>query len=415
MFVSQDALSFMENCLAKTNIEVEIVVIGTSEKYEQFSKYLAPHHQENEFKPESDIDDRETAMIMFSSGTTGVPKGICLSHHSLLFECDEMIDLTWNKNFEKNLRVLLCFSNLYWISSLCFLICAMQSGYARVVCHHFDAAAVWKLIDEFKINLIFLPPYQAVEFLAQRTEDADASSLQVFLTGSCFVPEKLMKDLKKALPQTKILNSYGQTEMAGGIAIFDPSKPDELVMQENKPQSCGRIRKECEWKVVDLDTEKPLGPNHEGELRIKSHKVMNGYYKMDSSSAFDEEGYLKTGDIVRYDEENCFYIVDRIKEIFKYRGWHILPAMLEEVLLTHPAVKEAAVVAIPHKIDGDHPMGLVVLFEGHDDVTSEEIESFFNSKVADSQKLRQGVRIVEELEKTVTGKIKRRTLSRMVK
>ncbi|XP_074028307.1 luciferin 4-monooxygenase-like [Leptinotarsa decemlineata] len=167
-------------------------------------------------------------------------------------------------------------------------------------------------------------------------------------------------------------------------------------------------------KVVDLDTGKPLGPNHEGELRIKSHKVMNGYYKMDSSSAFDEEGYLKTGDIVRYDEEKCFYIVDRIKEIFKYRGWHILPAMLEEVLLAHPAVKEAAVVAIPHKIDGDHPMGLVVLFEGHDDVTSEDIESFFNSKVADSQKLRHGVRIVKELEKTVTGKIKRRALSQMI-
>ncbi|KAG5893670.1 hypothetical protein JTB14_028824 [Gonioctena quinquepunctata] len=135
---------------------------------------------------------------------------------------------------------------------------------------------------------------------------------------------------------------------------------------------------------------------------------------MDTSSAYDADGYLKTGDLVYYDDDECFYVKDRLKEIFKYRGWHILPAMLEEILLNHPAVKEAAVVGIPHELDGGHPMGFVVLLDGFDDVTAEEIGTFFEKQVSDCQKLRAGLRIVEEIPRTATGKIMRRVIKEMV-
>nr|CAI5822310.1 unnamed protein product [Callosobruchus analis] len=141
---------------------------------------------------------------------------------------------------------------------------------------------------------------------------------------------------------------------------------------------------------------------------------MNGYYKMDSSEAFDSEGYFRTGDVVYYDEDNCMFIEDRVKEMFKYRGWHVLPAILEEVLMGHPAVKEAAVIGIPHPEDGEHPMGLVVLKEGFKHIMSEEIQEFADEKLSHAQKLRAGVRIVDELVRTATNKIKRKTLRKMI-
>lgn len=135
---------------------------------------------------------------------------------------------------------------------------------------------------------------------------------------------------------------------------------------------------------------------------------------MDSSSAYDSEGFIKSGDIAYYDEENCFYIVDRIKEMFKYKGWHILPAVLEGVLLNHPAIKEAVVIGIPHELDGDYPMGIVVLSKGYRDVTPEDIEHYMEENVSDTQKLRAGVKFVKEIVKTATGKVKRTVLKDMV-
>nr|CAI5822327.1 unnamed protein product [Callosobruchus analis] len=141
---------------------------------------------------------------------------------------------------------------------------------------------------------------------------------------------------------------------------------------------------------------------------------MNGYYKMDSSDVFDSEGYLKTGDIAYYDEDNYLFIVDRIKEMFKYRGWHILRAIVEEVIMGHPAVKEAAVVGIPHPEDGDHAMALVTLKKGYETVTSEEIRKFADGRLSDAQKLRAGVKILDELARTATGKLKRRAMREMI-
>lgn len=141
---------------------------------------------------------------------------------------------------------------------------------------------------------------------------------------------------------------------------------------------------------------------------------MNGYYKMDSSYAYDSEGYLKTGDILYYDDEYCFYVVERSKEMFKCRGCHIVPSILEEVLLLHPSVKEAAVVGIPHEIDGYHPMGVVTLREGYDNISAKDIEIFVEAKIYEAQKLRAGVRIVKELPRTCTGKIQRNVITERI-
>jgi 4-coumarate--CoA ligase len=155
-----------------------------------------------------------------------------------------------------------------------------------------------------------------------------------------------------------------------------------------------------------------LGPHQRGELRIKSKFIMNGYFNADSSESFDEDGWLKTGDIVYYDEDCCFYVVDRIKEAFKYQGWFIAPLVLENELLKHPAVKLAVVIGVP-KDDGYHPMGLVVVREGFD-VSEEEIEKFVEERVPERQRLRAGVKFIKSVPMTVTGKVKRREIRQMV-
>lgn len=163
-----------------------------------------------------------------------------------------------------------------------------------------------------------------------------------------------------------------------------------------------------------MDTEKRLGPNQQGELRVQSDFLMNGYYKMDSSGVYDWEGYLKTGDIVRYDEDECFYMVNRIKEMFKCRGIHIIPSVLEGILLRHPVIKECAVVGIPHEIDGYHPVAVVAL-QSNGKITTQAIEQFVNKQIYHSNKLIGGIKIVEDLPKNSNGKIIREEIKNMLK
>lgn len=168
------------------------------------------------------------------------------------------------------------------------------------------------------------------------------------------------------------------------------------------------------FQIVDPETEQTLTFNQRGEIRLKTKCQMNGYYNTDSSDCWDEDGFIKTGDIAYFDEDFCFYIVDRIKELLKYKSWHVLPSVLEHLLLQHPAVKEAIVLGIPHETDGDHPLGLVVLKKNAGNITGEELERFVEERVDERQRLRAGVKIVEKLYYTPTGKVMRRHIRDLV-
>ncbi|KAJ8938198.1 hypothetical protein NQ314_011580 [Rhamnusium bicolor] len=130
---------------------------------------------------------------------------------------------------------------------------------------------------------------------------------------------------------------------------------------------------------------------------------------MDSSNNYDEDGFIKTGDIGYYDEDECFYIIDRIKEMFKYKSWHVIPTSLEVLLQEHPAVKEAVVFGIPHEMDEFHPAACVILKDNME-VSPDVIEKFVSEKVSEWHKLRGGIKIVEFIPKTPSGKILRRKM-----
>ena len=140
---------------------------------------------------------------------------------------------------------------------------------------------------------------------------------------------------------------------------------------------------------------------------MKSDAMMTGYYRNDSAECFDGDGFLKTGDIGYYDDDGCVYVIERIKEMFKYQSWHIVPSSIEAVLLEHPDIEETVVFGLPGGAEGDVPAACVVLKDGCT-TDKEEIEKFVTERVSDKEKLRGGVIFVESIPKTPTGKLIRK-------
>lgn len=141
---------------------------------------------------------------------------------------------------------------------------------------------------------------------------------------------------------------------------------------------------------------------------------MKGYYNADSSHCFDKDGFLKSGDVGYYDEDGCLYVIERIKEMFKYLSWHIVPSSIEAVLLEHPAVKEAVVFGIPADEEGEIPAACVVLHENHSNFDKKELLKFVEERVSDKEKLRGGITVLNVLPKTPSGKLIRNEVRNIV-
>jgi acyl-CoA synthetase (AMP-forming)/AMP-acid ligase II len=160
--------------------------------------------------------------------------------------------------------------------------------------------------------------------------------------------------------------------------------------------------------VIDLQTGKPLGPNKEGEVCVRGPQVMKGYLHRPEATAqtIDNEGWLHTGDIGYADDDGHFYIVDRAKELIKYKGFQVAPAELEALLLTHPAIADAAVIPCPDDEAGEVPKAFVVL---KGEATAEEIMNFAAARIAPHKKIRR-VEFIDKIPKSASGKILRRLL-----
>jgi 4-coumarate--CoA ligase len=196
---------------------------------------------------------------------------------------------------------------------------------------------------------------------------------------------------------------YGLTE-TGLVSMFDIEKDAELA--KFNLTSSGKLAPQIRLKIADLSSDQLLGPNERGEICIASPSMMLGYYRGDCTAAFDNNRYLKTGDVGYYDEEGCLYVTDRIKEIFQYQSWHIVPLCIEAVLMEHPAVKDVAVFGISHGKDGEVPAACVVVDRNHI-VSAKELDKFVADRVAEVEKLRGGITFMEALPKTPNGKVLR--------
>ncbi|KAK4872995.1 hypothetical protein RN001_015024 [Aquatica leii] len=377
IFVGEESVKLIEDVIQEVGSKTTIVVFGATKKHVSFSDLLKEFVDELDFKPTAARSINDIVAIMFSSGTTGLSKGICHTHFSLLRLDSKAIGVT------------------------------------QVVYPRFDPENPWAILNG-KVTMAFLNITQLMMLCNTPKPDyIDTSSLDMILTGGSPVSKKQITKVRSQFPNALVRIIYGQSEVFQSIFCLDWSNPKHLEIMQKKPDSCGLPKLGINYKIVDLETGKPLGANQRGELRVKTEMQLSGYYNMDSSGIWDENGWLKTGDYGYYDEDCCFYIFDRIKEMFKYQDWHIVPAVLESILMTHPAVSRAVVIGIPHEIDDNHPMAVVQLRKNAN-ATELEIRKYLDDQVEDRQRLRGGVKFVKGFPITTSQKVNRWKLKQMI-
>lgn len=398
LFVSDGSEELIETCVDAIQLKTEIISVSLSShnEYDTIEQILKRTTMEKDFEPFL-VDDLSTiCSILFSSGTTGLPKGICLSHNTILAPLSifPAVILNW---------VILNYATFYWISCVFNLAMSIQMGSARLLIKQFKKENHWAICAKYNVVYMILSNTIFMEAGNYLPDNSELPNLKFVVIGGGIVPEKVLTTYYEKLPNAQVGYLYALTE-AGLVAKYEVG---DKIGSNGRPVAVNQT-----IRIVDPNTEENLPLTQTGEIRVKQAYQMAGYYKMDSKDAWDAQGFLKTGDLGYLDKEYNLYVVDRIKEMFKYRSWHIVPAKIENVLSSHPDVLYAIVIGKPtYNEDENHAMAIVCLHEKAQ-TSAAELEAFVNQRMDNLNQIRAGVKIIDrnEIEFTPTGKINRRSL-----
>jgi acyl-CoA synthetase (AMP-forming)/AMP-acid ligase II len=266
----------------------------------------------------------------------------------------------------------------------------------------FDLEQYLQIAQQYGVTILHLvPPVVLALSKHPIVSNYDLSKVRGALSAAAPLGEPVAQAFIERLG-APVIQAYGMTEVSGASHL-GPSEPSK-----NRPASAGRCVPNIECRVVDVGSGAELGPNEQGEIQVRGPIVMKGYLNRPDATAatIDADGWLRTGDIGYVDEEGYFYIVDRAKELIKYKGLQVAPAELEAILLAHPAVADGAVIGIPDEEAGEVPKAFVVTKA---EVTAEQLMAYIAERVAPHKKVR-AVEFVEQIPKSLTGKILRRVL-----
>src|SRR5438093_6002859 len=347
------APQFIEKARAdaqRSGIE-ELFVFGEADDATPFDSLLAGDGD----PPPVEINPREDLVALpYSSGTTGLPKGVMLTHYNLVANMRQMDGLDY---FHRD-DTLLCVLPLFHIYGLVVVLnMGLHLGATIVTMPRFDLEQFLGLIQKYRVTLSHIVPPIVLKLAKDPIIDVyDLSSLKMIFSGAA----PLGADLSQACTQRigcAIRQGYGMTETSP-VTHSSPADPAKM-----KLGSIGPPAPNTECKLVDPATGAELGPNHEGEVCVRGPQNMKGYLNNPEATArtIDQIGKLHTSDIIYADEDGHFYIVDRVKELIKYKGFQVAPAELEAILLTHPAVADAAVIPCKDDEPGEVPKALVVV------------------------------------------------------
>lgn len=377
----------------------EIIVIGEADG----ATPLAALMGEPVTAPSAAAPD-DLAALPYSSGTTGVAKGVMLTHRNLIANIQQVLGPSQLQEDELLVAVL-PFFHIYGMQVLMNM--GLAAGATVITLPRFDLEQFLRVHQQYRVTRSYVAP-PIVVLLAKHplVDQFDLSALRNVLSGAAPLSAELAQAASARL-DCEVVQGYGMTELSP-VSHYTPAG-------WFKPGSVGVSAPNTETMIVDPLTRRPLGVGEDGEVWVRGPQVMKGYWNNPEATraTLDADGWLHTGDVGRVDADGHLFIVDRLKELIKYKGFQVAPAELEALLLSHPDVADAAVVGRPDPEAGELPVGFVVLKAGQH-ATAGELMAFVAGQTASYKHLRE-LHFVDAVPKSPSGKILRRVLRERVR
>ncbi|MGZ4436076.1 MAG: long-chain-fatty-acid--CoA ligase [Nocardioidaceae bacterium] len=389
----------LRGAAAVPGVSTYVVTAGAGERppgTHAFEELLAPV-EVPDIEP-TNADD--TAVLLYTSGTTGRPKGAELTHFQLFMNCSIGGELLGVEEDDVSIAVLPLF-HVFGLSSV--LNPTVRFGTTTVLVPRFEPEAVLDAIEKHRATLFSGVPTMYVALLQAASEERDLSSLRVAISGGAAMPGEVIRAFEQRFGGVVVLEGYGLSETAS-TTTFNVSAEQRKVLSIGKPVWGVEVR------IVDVD-DKPLPPGADnvGEIVVRGHNVMKGYYKNPEATAEAMRGgWFHTGDLAYADEDGYVFVVDRKKDLVIRGGYNVYPREVEEVLYEHPAVAEVAVIGKPDDKLGEEVVAVISLEPGKD-ASPEELIEFCRGRMA-AYKYPREVRVLPELPKGPTGKILKKEL-----
>lgn len=349
---------------------------------------------------ESSLDCHETINMQYTSGTTGFPKGVMLTHYNLInngFQIGECMKFT-----EKD-RLCIPVPFFHCFGSVLAVMASVSHATAMVPVEIFDPLKVLQAIENERCTAVHGVPTMFIAELEHPDFDKfDLTSLRTGIMAGSVCPIEVMKRVVKDMHITEITSVYGQTESSPGITQTRTEDSIEL-----RVATVGRALPGAEVKIIDIESGATLPPGKQGELCARGYMVMKGYYKMPEETAkvIDPDGWLHTGDLAIMDENGYCKITGRIKQMIIRGGENIYPKEIEEFLYTHPKISDVQIYGVPDRKYGEQVMASIILKKGME-MSEDEVRDFCRGKIA-NYKIPKYVKFVDTFPMTASGKIQK--------
>ncbi|CAN6928832.1 hypothetical protein F2Q69_00047439 [Brassica cretica] len=356
-----------------------------------------------------EISSDDVVALPYSSGTTGLPKGVMLTHKGLVTSVAQQVDGDNPNLYFHSDDVILCVLPMFHIYALnSIMLCGLRVGASILIMPKFEINLLLELIQRCKVTVApMVPPIVLAMAKSPETEKYDLSSIRVVKSGAAPLGKELEDAVSAKFPNAKLGQGYGMTEAGPVLAMSLGFAKEPFPV---KSGACGTVVRNAEMKIIDPDTGDSLSKNKPGEICIRGHQIMKGYLNNPAatSETIDKDGWLHTGDIGLIDDDDELFIVDRLKELIKYKGFQVAPAELEALLTGHQDITDVAVVAMKEEAAGEVPVAFVVKSKDSE-LSEDDVKQFVAKQVVFYKRINK-VFFVESIPKAPSGKILRKDL-----
>jgi len=403
LVVGEDLLPLAEEMEPDLTTVKKVVVVGGHPRHESYEAWLERHDTSD---PGEAGASGDVALQLYSSGTTGLPKGVMLTHESCLFSFAQLRDTLGFSDCSLSLVAMPLFHVLgaYWA------LVGLRYGITAVLERDVDPAGLVRTIREDRIShAVVVPAVIQLMLAIPGVEDTDFSSLECIVYGGSPISEAVLAKAVQVFGPT-LVQGYGMTETGGAVALLGARDHDPGGPFAHRLRSAGRPMDHCQLRIVDFNTlaEQPAGVV--GEILVRTRQNMKGYWRLPDATAATllPGGWLRTGDAGYLDEDGYLYIHDRVKDMLISGGENVYPAEIERVLMAHPAVAEVAVVGVPSERWGETPKAFVVRTPGAQ-IAAEELIDYARRNLA-RYKCPTSIEWRESLPRNPTGKVLKKDL-----